>query len=92
MAELGTPVIIKYILSIAFSSTRHRPLPDRPLEPPGKNWVKALERRRPERVATRVKAMDWNPHNKNTYEKIEHWFEVIGGVLEDPAIVQEKRV
>ena len=74
MAELGTPVRIKYIPSIAFSSTRHRPLPDRPLKPPGKNWVKALEKRRPELVARRVKAMDWNRHDKNTYQKIEHWF------------------
>ena len=89
MAELGTPVRIKYIPSIAFSSTRHRPLPDRPLKPPGKNWVKALEKRRPELVARRVKAMDWNRHDKNTYQKIEHWFEVIGRVLEDPAIVRE---
>jgi hypothetical protein len=89
MAELGTPVRIKYIPSIAFSSTRHRPLPDRPLKPPGKNWVKALEKRRPELVARRVKAMGWNRHDKNTYEKIEHWFEVIGRVLGDPAIVRE---
>lgn len=89
MAELGTPVRVKYIPSIAFSSTRHRPLLDRPLKPPGKNWVKALEKRRPELVARRVKAMDWNRHDKNTYEKIEHWFEVIGRVLEDPAIVRE---
>jgi hypothetical protein len=74
MTELGTPVRIMYIPSIAFSSTRHRPLPDRPLKPPGKNWVKALEKRRPELVARRVKAMDWNRHDKNTYEKIEHWF------------------
>lgn len=89
MAELGTPMRIKYIPSIAFSSTRHSPLPDRPLKSPGKNWVKALERRRPELVARRVKAMDWNRHDKNTYEKIEHWFDVIGGVLEDSAIVRE---
>jgi hypothetical protein len=89
IAELGTPVRIKYILSIALSSTRHRPLPDRTLKPPGRNGVEALERRRPELVARRVKAMDWNRHDKNTYEKIEHWFEVIGKVLEDPAVMRE---
>jgi hypothetical protein len=50
MAELGTPVRIMYIPSIAFSSTRHRRLPHRPLKPPGKNWVKALEKRRLELV------------------------------------------
>jgi hypothetical protein len=33
--------------------------------------------------------MDWNCHNKNTYQKIKHWFEVIGGVLEDLAITKE---
>jgi hypothetical protein len=89
MAELGTPVQIKYIPALAFSSTRHRSLPDRPLKPPGKNWVKALEKRCPELVARRVKAMDWNRHNKNTYQKIEHWFEVVGRVLADPAIERE---
>jgi hypothetical protein len=89
MAELGTPVRIKYIPSIAFSFTRHTPLPDKPLKPPGKNWVKALERRRPKLVARRVKAMGWNRHDKNTYEKIEHWFEVIGRGLEDPTITGE---
>jgi hypothetical protein len=30
MAELGTPVRIKYIPSIAFTATRHRPEADRP--------------------------------------------------------------
>jgi hypothetical protein len=89
MAALGTPVRIKYTPAIAFSSTRHRPVPDRPLKPPGKNWVKALEKRHPELTARRVKAMDWNRHDKNTYQKIEHWFEVIGRVLADPAIKRE---
>ena len=84
MAELGTPVRIKYIPFIAFSSTRHRPV-----KPPGKNWVKALEKRCPELVARRVKTMDWNRCDKNTYQQIKHWFEVIGKVLEDPAIVRE---
>lgn len=37
MSDLGTPVRIKYIPSIAFSVTRGRPEPDRPLKPPGKN-------------------------------------------------------
>ncbi|KAK4907945.1 hypothetical protein LTR49_023094 [Elasticomyces elasticus] len=45
MSELGTPVRIK--------SEQ-----DRPLKPPGKNWVKALEKRHPELVARRVKALN----------------------------------
>ena len=34
---LGRPVRIKYVPSIAFSLARHRPAPDRPCKPPGKN-------------------------------------------------------
>ena len=51
MKELGQPVRMKYIASIAFSATRQRPPVDRPLKPPGLNWAKPLERRRPELVA-----------------------------------------
>ncbi|KAF2729862.1 hypothetical protein EJ04DRAFT_446407, partial [Polyplosphaeria fusca] len=48
---LGKPVRMKHITSLAFSVTRHRPPADRPLKPPGANWAKGLERRRPELVA-----------------------------------------
>jgi hypothetical protein len=89
MSDLGQPVRIKFIPQIAFSVTRHRPTTDRPHKAPGKNWVKALENRHPELKARRVKALDWNRHEKNTYEKITHWFEVIRKVLEDPAILAE---
>lgn len=37
MAELGTPVRIKYIPSLAFTATCHRPEVDRPAKPPNKN-------------------------------------------------------
>ena len=33
------------------------------------------------------KALDWNRYD--IYNKVEHWFEVIGKVLQDPAILQE---
>lgn len=89
MADLGTPIRIKYIPSIALSVTRHRPAPDRPLKPPGKNWATAFGKRHPELNARRVKALDWNRHEKNIYQKVVHWFEVIGKVLEDPAIKAE---
>lgn len=89
MAELGTPIRIKYIPSIALSATRHRSEEDRPLKPPNKNWTKSFENRHPELKARKVKALDWNRHEKNTYHKIEHWFEVIGQVLEDPTVLAE---
>ena len=65
MAVLGTPVRIKYISSIPFTATRHRPEADRPAKPPNKNWAKAFENRQPELRARRVKALDWNRHDKN---------------------------
>jgi hypothetical protein len=45
MSELGQPVRMKFVPSIAFSVTRQRPAADRPLKPPGRNWTKALENR-----------------------------------------------
>jgi hypothetical protein len=89
MSALGTPVRIKYIPSIAFTVTRGRPEPDRPLKPPGKNWAKSLEKRHPEIKARKVKALDWDRHEKNIFPKIEHWFEEIGKVLKGSDIVQE---
>jgi len=80
---------MKYIPSIAFSVTRQRPAVDRPLKPPGRNWAKALETRHPILGARRVGAMDWKRHEKNISEKVTHWFEVIGKVLQDPAVLAE---
>jgi hypothetical protein len=89
MSALGTPVRMKYIPSIAFSVARSRPEPNRPLKPPGKNWAKALENRHPELKAKKVKALNWDRHEKNIFLKMAYWFEVIGKVLEDPDITSE---
>lgn len=89
LSDLGQPVRIKYIRFLAFCVTRQRCETDRPLKPPGKNWTQGFEKRHPETQARRVKALDWNRHEKNTYWKITHWFEVIGRVLKDPAISKE---
>ena len=32
-------------------------------------------------------ALDWNRYN--SYEKVVHWFEVIGKVLQDSTVLQE---
>jgi len=57
--------------------------------PPGRNWTKALEKRHPILIARRVRALDWNRHEKNTYRKITHWFEVIKDVLQNLDILAE---
>jgi len=89
MSDLGQPVRIKFIPSLAFSVTHQRRPPDRPLKPPGRNWAKALEKRHSVLQARRVRPLDWNRHEENTYKKITHWFEVIGKVLQDPVILAE---
>ncbi|KAF2808244.1 uncharacterized protein BDZ99DRAFT_390819, partial [Mytilinidion resinicola] len=72
MADLGQPMRMKHIPWIAFGVTHNRPESDRPSKPPGKNWAKALENRHPELQARRVRALDWNRHERNTYKKIIH--------------------
>jgi hypothetical protein len=43
-------------------------------------------RRHPALKSRRVRAVDWKRHENNIYDKIIHWFNVIGKVLQDPAI------
>jgi hypothetical protein len=77
---LGRPVRIKYIPSIAFSlARRQRPLADRPSKPPNKNWPQFFYKRHPELRASKNGALDWNRYD--IYDKVVHWFEVIGKVL-----------
>jgi hypothetical protein len=91
MSDLGQPVRIKYIPSLAFSVARQRSnvTTDNPIKPPGKNWARAFEKRNPELKARRVRSIDWKRHGNNIYVKITHWFEVIGRVVQDPAILPE---
>jgi hypothetical protein len=58
MSNLGYPIRIKFIPSLAYSVTRHRPTTERPLKAPGHNWAKALEKRHLILLARRVKALD----------------------------------
>jgi hypothetical protein len=64
-------------------------IPDRPVKPPGRNWAQAFQKRHPELKARRVRALDWNRHDKNIYDKIIHWFEVMGKELQNPDVVPE---
>ena len=89
MSDLGQPVRIKYIPSLAFSLARRRSTTDKPIKPPGKNWARSFEIRQPQLKARRVRPIDWKRHEKNTYVKITYWFEVIGRVVHDPAILPE---
>ena len=88
MSGLGQPVRIN-IPAIASSFTRRRPIAERPLQPPGRNWAKALEECHPELVTRRMKVIECDPRKKKISRKTEKWCELIGEVLRDPAILAE---
>ncbi|TVY13943.1 hypothetical protein LARI1_G007590 [Lachnellula arida] len=87
MADLGNPVRIKFIPSLALSIARQRSMANEPLKPPGKNWAQSFQKRHPALKSRRFRAMDWKRHENNIYNKIIYWFEVIEQVLKNPAIV-----
>jgi hypothetical protein len=58
MSDIGYPVRVKYIPSLAFIIARQRSLTDVMIKPPGKNWHKAFEKRHPELNSRKVKAVD----------------------------------
>ena len=89
MSSFGQPVRVKYIPTLAFSIARRRHPASRPDKPPSKNWPKAFEKRQPELKAKRVRSMDWKRHEIHIHDKVTKWFNVIGKVLQDPAILPE---
>lgn len=86
IAEFGQPVRIKHIPSLAFSIARQRSTNKLP-KPLGKNWARAFEKRHPELKVRRCTALDWDRYN--IYDKVLHWFEVIGRMLQDQTILPE---
>lgn len=86
MASLGQPVRMKYVPALAYRIARQRGTTKRPDNPPNKNWARAFERRHPLLKARRARAMDWKRHENNIYPKMTEWFEVIGRVLQNPAV------
>jgi len=88
MADLGNPVRIKCLPTLAFSIARQRST-NKAAKPPSKNWPQGFQKRHPALRSRRVRAMAWERHENNIYNKITHWFEVIAEVLQDPAILPE---
>jgi hypothetical protein len=80
---------IKHAPSLAHSIACQRSTTDKPIKPPGKNWARAFEKRYLILQARRMRAMDWNRHEKNIYDKVINWFDVIAEVLQDPTVVPE---
>lgn len=78
---------MKYIRSIAFSLASQRPPADRPSKSLYRNWPQDFYKCCAELRASKSSALDWNRYD--IYKKVVQWFEVIGKVLEDPAVLQE---
>ena len=76
----------KYVSLLAFGVARQRST-KKPSEPPGKNWARAFEQRHLEFEVRRTRSLTWNWFN--IYDKVVHWFEVMGKVLPDPVVVPE---
>jgi hypothetical protein len=87
MSMFGKPIRIKFIRSLAFSIACQRSPAKRPTKPPGKNWPRGFEARHPNLKARRVRPIDWKRHGNIIHDKIVEWFEVIGTVLQDRAIL-----
>lgn len=77
---LGRSVRVGYIRSIAFSLASRRDPDKRPSKPPYKNWPQFFYERHPELTASKQQALDWKRFE--IYDKVVHWFEVIGPVLQ----------
>ncbi len=85
---LGRPIRIEYVPSIAFSLACQRTPADRPIKSPGKNWAQLFQKRHAGAIrASKSGALDWNRFG--IYDKVNSWFDVIGKVLQDPAVLQE---
>ena len=89
MSDLGNPVRIKFIPSLAFRIARQRSTTGKAVRLPGKNWAQGFKKRHPALKSKRVRAIDWKRHENNIYDKITHWFLVVRQVLQDPAILPE---
>jgi len=70
MFDIGYPVPIKYIPSLAFIIACQRSITEVAIKPPGKNWPKAFKKRYSELHLKKVKAVDWHRYDNNIYDKI----------------------
>jgi hypothetical protein len=88
-ADLGYSIPMKHIRSLAFCIASRRSGANAATKPPNKNRPRGFVIRNPVLKARMVKAVDWNRHDNNIYDKVAHWFEVIGKVSQDLDVLRE---
>ena len=95
MSNSNYPVPLKFLRSLAREIRRQRAVTSQasPIEDqtalPGKNWPQGFFKRNPELKARKRKAIAWNRHDVNIYDKVSEWFSLIGKELQHPTILQE---
>ena len=90
MSDFHQPVQIKFLCPLAFRIACQRTIAKRPKKQPGRDWALRFRKRHSEQLKARtLRPIDWKRHDKNVYEKIAHWFELIGSVLQDPSVLPE---
>jgi len=74
-ADLENPVRIKCLPSLVFVIARQHSTTKKATKPPNKNWAQAFQKRHPALKSRRVRAMAWERHENNIYDKIRTWLE-----------------
>jgi hypothetical protein len=69
MADLGNPVRINCLPALTFSIARQRST-NKAAKPLGKNWPRGFQKRHPALKSRRVRAMAWERHENNIYDKM----------------------
>ena len=74
--------LLAHVITLQRDSVFYHPDSERDdLNPPGKNWPQAFYKRHPELKTKRLKALDWERHDHHIYDKLVHWFTMIGREL-----------
>ena len=87
----GHPARIKHLRSFAGTLLQRRAGANglREKRLPGKDWPQAFCKRHPELEAARLKAIDWQRHEKNIRAKIQRWFQIMDEQLNERGVLQE---
>ena len=87
MSDFEQSVRIKFISLLAFNVIHQRSSTNRSFKFSNRNWAKTIEKRHSILQTRRIKSLYWNRHEKNIYNKIIHWFEMIEMILQDSIIL-----
>ena len=89
MFDFEQLIQIKFIFVLIFKIICHRLIIDKFFKFFDRNWTKILKKRHSKFITRKIKTLNWNRHEKNIYEKITHWFEMIKDVLQNSTVLIE---